>query len=53
MNELNRTSPIPDAAAVAARLMAEFAMRTGLCPGGCKSGHYQIQIQPNGLSPGQ
>jgi hypothetical protein len=33
MNELNRTSPIPDAAAVAARLMAEFAMRTGLCPG--------------------
>ena len=28
MNELNRTSPIPDAAAVAARLMAEFAMRT-------------------------
>ena len=28
MNELNRTSRIPDAAAVAARLMAEFAMRT-------------------------
>jgi hypothetical protein len=40
MNELNRTSPIPDAAAVAARLMAEFAMRTGLCPGAQEQRRY-------------
>ena len=33
MNGLNRTSPIPDAPAIAARLMSEFAERTGLSPG--------------------
>jgi hypothetical protein len=33
MNRSNPTTAIPDAPAIAARLMSEFAMRTGLSPG--------------------
>ena len=40
MNGLNRTSPIPDAPAIAARLMSEFAERTGLSPGAQEQHRY-------------
>jgi hypothetical protein len=40
MNGSNRTSPIPDAQAIAARLMSEFAVRTGLFPGAAGKRRY-------------
>ena len=34
-------------------VVKQKSMRPVWSDGRCKSGHYQIQIQPNGLSPGQ